>query len=93
MPNVKQKIVATPPPIDWLWAAILERKVQYGWDLKTMATVAGVSYGVMRNLWRKSPWEWPKAVRARVCEAFNLRVDITSNSVKIRETPVWANIS
>ena len=38
-----------PPEIDWLWAAVLERKMVYGHDLKTLAGIAGVSYDTMRR--------------------------------------------
>lgn len=94
MPKYKQKVVVSPPPIDWLWAAILERKVQYGWDMKAMAEAAGTSYGMIRNLMRKSPWDWPKQARENICEAFNLELKFGSGNVKIKEgnTP-WGNIS
>lgn len=60
------------PPIDWLWAAVLERKATYGLDLKQMATIAGVSYPMMRQYINRSPWSWPMAVRDKLCNHFGL---------------------
>lgn len=92
MPKRVEKKFYTPPPIDWLWAAILERKAQYGWDLKKMAEVAGVSYPVMRNLARKSPWEWSKSARENVCDAFGLELKFGSGNVRIKENVPWQNM-
>ena len=61
------------PPIDWLWAAILERKMVLRIDLKQMAEIAGVSYDTMRHWIQKSPWEWTADARTRVCKEFGLR--------------------
>lgn len=61
------------PPIDWLWAAILERKMVLGVDLKQMSIIAGVSYESMRRMITKSPWEWSADARTRVCKEFGLR--------------------
>ena len=93
MPKVKLSRFSEKetPPIDWLWAAVLERKVQYGLDLQTMANIAGVSYGVFRNLWRKSPWEWPRKVRENICEAFNLELKFGSANVKVKENSPWGS--
>ena len=60
------------PPIDWLWAAILERKMRYHVDLKQLAEVAGVSYDTMRRYITISPWEWMEGARNRVCKEFGL---------------------
>lgn len=61
------------PPIDWLWAAILERKMVLGIDLKQMAEIAGVNYDTMRRMITKSPWEWSADARTRVCKEFGIR--------------------
>ena len=61
------------PPIDWLWAAVLERKMVLGYDLKQMAEVAGISYDTMRKWILKSPWEWSADARTRVCQAFGIK--------------------
>lgn len=63
---------SAPPPIDWLWAAVLERKAAYGLDLKQMATIAGVSYPMMRQYISRSPWSWPMTVRDKLCDHFGL---------------------
>lgn len=61
------------PPIDWLMAAILERKMVYKVDLKQMAEIAGVSYESMRRMITISPWEWSADARTRVCKEFGLK--------------------
>ena len=61
------------PPIDWLWAAILERKMVLKYDLKQMAEIAGVSYDTMRQYIGKSPWEWSADARTKICLEFGLR--------------------
>ena len=61
------------PPIDWLWAAILERKMVLGIDLKQMAKIAGVSYDTMRRYITVSPWEWSADARTNVCKEFGLK--------------------
>ena len=77
MPKVSRKYdTTTAPPIDWLWGAILERQKVYGYDLKEMAAIAGVDYGNMRNLWRKSPWAWKKDVRDRVCKQLGIHINV-----------------
>lgn len=61
------------PPIDWLKAAILERQDALGYNLKDLAAVGGISYDHMRRLIHVSPWDWPKAVRERVCKALGVK--------------------
>lgn len=74
MPKTKlgDKYSSKAPPIDWLWAAVLERKATYGLDLKQMANIAGVSYPMMRQYINRSPWSWPMAVRDKLCDHFGL---------------------
>ena len=77
MPKTKRKYsTSNAPTIDWLWAAVLERQKVYGYDLKEMAVIAGVEYGHMRQLWRKSPWEWKKEPRDRVCRHFGININV-----------------
>ena len=75
MPKVKLAEYARKkaPPVDWLWAAVLERKMVMRMDLKTMAKLAGVPYERMRKLIGVTPWDWPKDAREKVCDAFGLR--------------------
>ena len=61
------------PPIDWLWAAILERKMVLKYDLKQMAEIAGVSYDTMRRYIGQSPWTWTVDARTRICVEFGLK--------------------
>lgn len=62
------------PPIDWLHAAILERKITYGYDLKKMAVVASVSYEYMRRLITLPPNRWPYGALTKVCEEFGIKM-------------------
>ena len=73
MPKINY-ISKPAPPIDWLWAAILERKTVRGYDLKRLATVAGVSYDYMRELIRKPTAEWPNGALGKVCREFGIRL-------------------
>lgn len=73
------------PPIDWLWAAILERKMVYGCDLKEMAVIGGTSYEMMRKYARKSPWDWPRFLRENICKEFGINLSFTPDGVKMDE--------
>jgi hypothetical protein len=79
MPKVKlaQYAKKEAPPIDWLWAAVLERKTVLGYDLKRMADVAGVTYETMRHYIRQSPWSWKANARRRVCDEFGLKPQVS----------------
>ena len=72
MPKVKlnYRRAKDAPPIDWLWAAVLERKVVLGYDLRMMARIAGVTYDTMRGYIRRSPWEWDSTARENICKEF-----------------------
>ena len=54
-------------------------------DLQELAKVAGVSYTMMRQYIRKSPWEWPRAVRERILSEFNIQVEMGIDCVKLGE--------
>lgn len=79
MPKVKLSRFSAKdaPPIDWLWAAVLERKTVLGYDLKQIAEAGGCSYDIMRRYIRKSPWSWPPEVRAKVCAFLGLQPQIS----------------
>ena len=82
MPKRKKKFdTANAPPVDWLWAAVLERQRTYGMTLEEMANIAGVTYASMRQIICESPWNWKREVRERVCEYFgiNIRVSPTAD--------------
>lgn len=70
--NLNYRSAKNAPPIDWLWAAVLERKMVLGYDLKQMAAVAGVDYNTMRHYIRKTPWEWANSARENICKAFGI---------------------
>ncbi len=74
---VKKYQTAQAPPIDWLWAAILERQRVYGMPLTEMAEIAGVTYTSMRNMITKSPWNWRRSARDRLCEYFGISINIS----------------
>lgn len=61
------------PPIDWLWAAVLERKARFKLDLKHLAKTAGVTYDTMRRYINMSPWEWGEDARNRVCKELGIQ--------------------
>ena len=70
------------PKIDWMWAAVLERKMVLGYDLQALADIAGVTYETMRHLIRQSPWEWKRDTRERLLKALGIRADV---SLKLEE--------
>lgn len=93
MPKVKlMRYEMEVPPIDWLLAAVLERKTVLGYDLKKMADVAGVTYDTMRRYIRQSPWTWTPDARARVCAEFGLKPQVSvamtdePNSIQLKRT-------
>ena len=71
-----------PPPIDWLMAAVLERKTVLGYDLRNMADIAGVTYDTMRKYIRVSPLEWQKDAMDRVLKAFGINAKVTVEEVQ-----------
>ena len=75
-----------PPPIDWLWAASLERRIQLGMSIKELSKRVGVSYGTMRNYAMHSPWAWPKRIRDKACKELGISVTETptDNGVEVR---------
>ena len=85
MPRTKlgEKYSPKDPPIDWLRAAVLERKAVKRLDLKTMAKMSCVSYERMRNLILQSPWDWPREIRERVCKSLGINLTITPDGLKI----------
>ena len=64
----------TKPPIDWVLAAILERKVVYGYDLKKMASIANIPYERMRKYATRQTSEWSADALYRICREFNIKI-------------------
>ena len=87
MPRTKlgEKFSKRPPRIDWLWAAILERKMAYKCDLKTLSSDIGVSYNTMRKVITKPTREWPPAILESVCKKFDIQLIPSVGG----ETPDW----
>lgn len=79
MPKTKlgEKFSRQDPPIDWLHAAILERKCVLGYDLKRMSEIAGVTYDTMRRYIRQSPWTWDADARAAILREFGLKAQVS----------------
>lgn len=78
IPKVKKKFsTANAPPVDWLWACVLERQRTYGLTLEEMSIIAGVTYASMRQMINESPWSWRREPRDRVCEYFGINISIT----------------
>lgn len=74
--KVKKFDTAQAPPVDWLWASVLERQKVYGMDLKTLAKIAGVEYGSMRKMINRSPWSWRREPRDKVCQFFGIGIQV-----------------
>ena len=86
MPKLRQPYpISKPPQIDWLWAAMLERKKVLGYDLKMMAKTAGMSYELMRRYFMKSPWDWPREVREKICTEFGINISFKPDGLSIVE--------
>ena len=87
MPRTKlaDRFVQKAPPVDWLWAAVLERKTVLGYDLKLMARVAGVTYETMRRYIRQSPWTWEESARAAILKEFGLKAEVNIQQIERRE--------
>ena len=75
MPKVKLARYAgkEAPPIDWLWAAVLERMRVLHFNLSDLASFGGVHYNTMRDHIRISPWEWAESEREGVCKALGIK--------------------
>lgn len=88
MPTMKKKFqTAEAPPIDWLWAAVLERQRVYGLSLEEMAKIAGVSYPVMRRYVNQSPWSWSRNARDKICSKFGININVApteNQNVEVR---------
>lgn len=84
MPRSNFDKYATPdPPIDWLWAAVLERQKVKGVALKDLAKACHVHYDSMRRYAMHSPWEWPKDVRESACEVLGIEIKRTIEGKEI----------
>ena len=71
------------PPIDWLWAAVLERMRVKKIDLKGLSKAAGCSYESMRRYINESPWNWPRGVREGVCKHLGVGFTVTPGMIEL----------
>ena len=69
-----EKYAKKPPQIDWLWAAILERKMRYKMNNKELAEEIGVSYETMCKTIVKPTREWSPDVLEAVCKRFGIKL-------------------
>lgn len=61
------------PPINWLAAAILERKKVMKLDWGQIAEIVGTSPAVMRKLASsKDPQDWPRYTLQKVCKTLGI---------------------
>lgn len=74
MPRTKlgESFSRKAPPIDWLLAAILERKTVFHYDLKRMAEIADISYEYMRRLINQPTNTWPYGALSNICKEFGI---------------------
>jgi hypothetical protein len=80
-----RRSVKAAPPIDWMWAAILERKTVLGYDLKEMAKLANVPYDTMRRYIRMNPAEWKRSAREKVLKGFGIKVQTSITQEGVTE--------
>lgn len=72
MPKCKY-IPKKDPPIDWLMAAILERKDMKNLTFAELAIMTGLSESTVKALFAKrEPLKWTYDARQRVCKALEI---------------------
>lgn len=87
MPRTKLAEAFAPkdPPVNWLWAIILERMKVKHYTVQKLASAAGCSYDSMRHYINADPWSWPYKVRESVCEVLGVNIIITPKGVELEE--------
>lgn len=72
----KQKFEATYPPVNWLRAAIYDRKstLNLSWD--QIGEAIGTTGGALRQMMhsKPDPWEWPAYTLKKVCRVLGLEI-------------------
>lgn len=78
------------PPIDWLMAAILERKKVMGLEWNDLADmVGGISGDYLRKLVSsKPPMKWPDDVRNKVCRKLGINIRMVVEDDSDREARI-----
>ena len=84
MPRTKlgEKYAPKTPPLDPAWGAVLCRMRQMDMDMKTLASLTGYSYDVIRHSLIKPPIEWSPAQRDAILVALGLKAELV---IKDRE--------
>ena len=72
----KAKIEPKYPEINWLRAAIIDRKnsLNFTWD--ELGDAVGMSGDNLKHLMRNrpDPWEWNKTTREKVCRVLGIEI-------------------
>lgn len=72
----KTRIEPTYPEINWLRAAIIDRKnsLNYTWD--DLGDAVGMSGDNLKHLMHNNPdpWEWKRTLRERVCRVLGIEI-------------------
>lgn len=78
------------PPIDWLMAAILERKKVMGLEWGDIADmVGGISAEYLRKLAsNKPPMKWPEDIRNGVCRKLGINIRMVVEDDSDREARI-----
>ena len=78
------------PPIDWLMAAILERKKVMGLEWGDIADmVGGISAEYLRKLASsKPPMKWPDDIRNKVCRKLGINIRMVVEDESDREARI-----
>jgi len=74
--GTKQKIEPVYPEINWLRAAILERKRTLHLSWNQIAEAVGTTGGALRQLMHSTPdpWDWPRYTLKKVCRVLGLEI-------------------
>ena len=70
----KKKIEPTYPPINWLRAAMIDRKNQLKMSWDDIGEAVGTTGGALRQLMYSTPdpWDWPQYTRQKVCRVLGV---------------------
>ena len=64
------------PPVNWLRAAIYDRKstLKLSWD--EIGSAVGTTGGALRQLMHSTPdpWDWPRYTRQKVCRVLGIEI-------------------
>lgn len=87
MPRTKLGDAFAPkdPPVNWLWAIILERMKVKHYTVRELAAAADCSYDCMRHYINCDPWKWPYKVRESVCKVLGVKIEFTPKGFELEE--------